>query len=126
MRSISASSGVWSSEQLCGALEDRTRGGERELLSHHLEEQHAKGVHRGKLRQPGARIEIRMLVDQARDHRIGPAKVASRRVATSCQALTNSGGYRPCRCRMIGPSVAETEAAPAEDSSVPEPDALQP
>jgi hypothetical protein len=62
--------GAGHAELLLQTREDGPPGAHRQLLPDDLEQQRPESIHRWKLGQPGARIEVRMLVDEPRKHRI--------------------------------------------------------
>src|SRR5207244_9246869 len=62
---------------LLEAGQDGSSGSDGELLAGDLEDERAEGVEPGELVDPGAWMEVRMRVDQARENRIGvPEKLA--------------------------------------------------
>jgi hypothetical protein len=65
-------------EQGLHPADDGPRGGDGQLLPDDLEQQGPVGIHRRELLQPGPRVEVRMLVDQRRDHRVRVPQVRPR------------------------------------------------
>ena len=76
----------------------RRVAGDGQLLTGDLEQQCAVQIHRRKQSDPRPGIEVRPVVDEPREHRIGVAKVGPRR----CRPRGAAGihGHRACHCSL--------------------------
>jgi hypothetical protein len=82
--------------------QDRPCRSDRELLASHLEDERPEPVERRKFVHPGSWTEIRALIDQRRENRVGlPKELSGRRIRDSGSCAACGSGVHRVGCGGI-------------------------